>query len=74
MCISIPPKYSTPHAVDFIKGKNAIAIARQLGRGNNFPGESFWARGYFISTIGLDEEMVRHIFKIRKRKMSVMIS
>ena len=51
MCISIPPKYSVSHAVGFIKGKSAIAIARQLGGGNNFPGESFWARGYFVATV-----------------------
>lgn len=54
MCISIPLKYSVSHVVGFIKGKSAIAIARQLGRGRNFTGESFWARGYFVSTVGLD--------------------
>ena len=59
MCISIPPKYSVSHVVGFIKGKSAIAIARQLGRRKNFTGENFWARGYFVSTVGLDEEMVR---------------
>jgi putative transposase len=74
MCISIPPKYLVSHVVGFIKGKNAIAIAHQLGRGRNFTGESFWAHGYFVSTVGLDEEMVRRTFRIRKRKMNVMIS
>ena len=59
MCISIPPKYLVSHVVGFIKGKSAIAIARQLGRRKNFTGENFWARGYFVSTVGLDEEMVR---------------
>ena len=59
MCISIPPKYSVSHVVGFIKGKSVIAIARQLGRRRNFTGENFWARGYFVSTVGLDEEMVR---------------
>ena len=59
MCISIPPKYLVSHVVGFIKGKSAIAIARQLGRRRNFTGENFWARGYFVSTVGLDEEMVR---------------
>ena len=73
MCISIPPKYSAPHAVGFIKGKSAIAIARQLGGGNNFPGESFWARGYFVSMVGLDEERARRISEIRKWKMRAMI-
>ena len=59
MCISIPLKYSVSHVVGFIKGKSEITIARQLGRGRNFTGQSFWARGYFVSTVGLDEEMVR---------------
>ncbi len=46
--------------VGYLKGKSAIAIARQFkGRQGNFNGEPFWARGYFVSTVGLDEEMVR---------------
>ena len=60
MCISIPPKYSVSNIVGFIKGKSAIGIARKFqGRSRNFTGENFWARGYFVSTVGLDEEMVR---------------
>ena len=60
MCISIPPKYSVSYIVGFIKGKSAIGIARRFaGRSKNFTGENFWARGYFVSTVGLDEEMVR---------------
>ncbi|WP_249027580.1 transposase, partial [Xanthomonas theicola] len=44
----------------YIKGKSAIMIARQFGgRERNFTGENFWARGYFVSTVGLDEAMVR---------------
>ena len=59
MCISIPPKYSVSNLVGYLKGKSAIAIARQFkGRQRNFTGESFWARGYFVSTVGLDEEVV----------------
>ena len=57
MCISIPPKYSVSYIVGFIKGKGAIGIARRFaGRSKNFTGENFWARGYFVSTVGLDEE------------------
>ena len=67
MCISIPPKYSVSHVVGFIKGKSAIAIARQSGRRKNFKGENFWARGYFVSTVGLDEEMVRAYIRDQKR-------
>ena len=59
MCVSIPPKYAVSNVVGYIKGKSAIAIARQLGRKQNFTGEVFWARGYFVSTVGLDEAMVR---------------
>ncbi|MBI3726836.1 MAG: IS200/IS605 family transposase, partial [Burkholderiales bacterium] len=60
MCLSVPPKYSVSNVVGFMKGKSAISIARHFGgRQRNFTGEVFWARGYFVSTVGLDEEMVR---------------
>ncbi|MBN4079367.1 IS200/IS605 family transposase [Beggiatoa alba] len=60
LCISIPPKYAVSNVVGYLKGKSAIQIARQFGgRKRNFTGESFWARGYFVSTVGLDEEMVK---------------
>lgn len=59
MCISIPPKHSVSYVVGYIKGKSAISIARRfMGKTKNFTGENFWARGYFVSTVGLDEEMV----------------
>ena len=62
--ISIPPKYSVSQAVGFIKGKSAIAIARNyMGRRKNFTGQSFWARGYYISTVGKYEEAVREYIK-----------
>jgi len=60
MCISIPPNYAVSNVVGYIKGKSTISIARNfMGRKRNFTGESFWARGYFVSTIGLDEEPVK---------------
>ena len=60
MCISIPPKIAVSNVVGYIKGKSAITIARKfMGRARNFTGEVFWARGYFVSTVGLDEETVR---------------
>ena len=60
ICISIPPKYAVSRVVGYLKGKSAIQIARNFGgRHRNFTGENFWARGYFVSTVGLDEEMVR---------------
>ena len=69
MCISIPPKYAVSNVVGFIKGKSAISIARNfLGRKRNFTGESFWARGYFVSTVGLDEDMVREYIRNQERE------
>ena len=60
MCMSIPPKHAVSGVVGFMKGKSAIAIARQfMGKRRNYSGESFWARGYYVSTVGLDEGMVR---------------
>ena len=60
MCISIPPKVAVANVVGYMKGKSAITIARKfMGRARNFTGEVFWARGYFVSTVGLDEDMVR---------------
>ena len=60
LCLSIPPKYSVANTAGFLKGKSAIRIHREyLGRARNFTGFHFWARGYCVSTIGLDEEAVR---------------
>jgi putative transposase len=60
MCLSIPPKHAVSNVVGYIKGKSAITIARRFGgRARNFTGEVFWARGYFVSTVGIDEEKVR---------------
>ena len=60
MLIAIPPKYAVSEVVGYIKGKSAIAIARTyLGKRQNFTGQNFWARGYFVSTVGRDEEMIR---------------
>ena len=60
MLISIPPKYAVAQVIGFIKGKSAIHIARTVGgRQKNFTGEHFWARGYFVSTVGRDEKTIR---------------
>ena len=64
MLISIPPKYAVAQVIGFIKGKSAIHIARTYGgRRRNFAGQSFWARGYFVSTAGRDEEAVREYIR-----------
>ena len=58
--ISIPPKYAVYQIVGYIKGKSAIAVARQFsGRKQNFQGEQFWARGYAVSTVGFEEGEIR---------------
>ena len=64
MMISIPPKYSVAQVVGYIKGKSAIHIARNyLKRGRNVRGQHFWARGYFVSTVGRDEEVIRRYIR-----------
>lgn len=64
MLLSIPPKYSVANVVGFIKGKSAIYIARHyIGRKRNFVGQHFWARGYFVSTVGRDEEVIRRYIR-----------
>ncbi|SDW43461.1 IS200/IS605 family transposase [Nitrosomonas communis] len=69
ICISILPKYSVSYVVGYIKGKSAISIARKfMGKSRNFTGESFWARGHFVSTVGLDEEMVREYIRHQEKE------
>ncbi len=59
MLISIPPKYSVAQTIGFLKGKSTIHIARRLRNKRNVRGVHFWARGYFVSTVGRDESIVR---------------
>jgi putative transposase len=60
MLLSVPPKYAVSQVVGFIKGKSAIHLARVYGeRKRNFVGQHFWARGYFVSTVGVDEAVIR---------------
>lgn len=60
MLLRIPPKYAVSQVVGYIKGKSAIHLARVYGeRKRSFVGQSFWARGYFVTTVGRDEEMIR---------------
>jgi putative transposase len=64
MMISIPPKHAVSQVVGYIKGKSAIHIARQYSeRKRNFIGQHFWARGYFVSTVGRDEEVIREYIR-----------
>ena len=67
MLLSIPPKYAVAQVVGYLKGKSAIYIARTYGgRQRNFVGEHFWARGYFVSTVGHDEEAVRRYIQAQE--------
>ncbi len=64
MMLSIPPKYAVSQVVGFMKGKSAIHIARTFGeRKRNFAGQHFWARGFFVSTVGRDEEVIRQYIR-----------
>ncbi len=60
MCVAIPPKYSVSTIVGYLKGKSAIIIFEKYSRlKKNFRGHSFWARGYYVNTVGLNEEQIR---------------
>ena len=64
MMISIPPKYAVSQVIGYIKGKSAIHLARVYGeRRRNYVGQHFWARGYFVSTVGRDEAVIRDYIK-----------
>ncbi len=69
MCISIPPKYAVSEVIGYLKGKSAIAVARQYsGCKKNFNGEHFWARGYAVSTVGHDEAQIRDYIRRQERQ------
>ena len=64
MMISIPPKYAVSQVVGYIKGKSAIHLARVYGeKKRNFVGQHFWARGFFVSTVGRDEKVIRNYIR-----------
>ena len=69
MLISIPPKYKVSEVIGFIKGKSAIQIARQfMNREKNFTGYHFWARGYFVTTVGHNEEATRKYIQTQDQR------
>ena len=69
MLIAIPPKYAVAQVVGFIKGKSAIHLARVYGeRKRNFVGQHFWARGYFVSTVGRDEGLIREYMRKQEQE------
>ena len=69
MLLSIPPKHAVADVIGYIKGKSAIHIAREFaGRPRNFVGQHFWARGYFVSTVGRDEQAIRAYIQAQERE------
>ena len=69
MLLSVPPKYAVAQVVGYIKGKSAIHIARvYAGRRRNFVGQHFWARGYWVSTVGRDEASVRRYIQEQEKE------
>ena len=69
MLVLIPPKYAVSSVAGYIKGKSAIHIARTYGeRKRNFAGQHFWAHGYFVSTVGRDEAMIRDYIRHQEKE------
>jgi REP-associated tyrosine transposase len=69
MLISIPPKYAVSQVVGYIKRKSAIHLARVYGeRKRSFVGQHFWARGFFVSTVGRDETLVREYIRNQEQE------
>ncbi|WP_272698860.1 IS200/IS605 family transposase [Desulfovibrio sp. Fe33] len=73
MYIAIPPKYSVSKVVEYIKGKSAIHIAREAeGRAKVFAGQSFWAHGYYVTTVGRDEKVIREYIRRQEHETKRM--
>ena len=69
MVVSIPPKYSVSMIVGFMKGKSAIRVHQEFARQyKNYYGKHFWSRGYFVSTVGIDEERVREYVRRQEKQ------
>ena len=72
MCLSVPPKFSIAFVIGFLKGKSAIRIHRDLLKANRTKGLHFWARGYCVSTVGLDEETIRKYIREQEKNEKQM--
>ena len=68
MLIKIPPKYSVSHIVGYLKGKSALHIAQRYAKRRQYRGYHFWSRGYFVSTVGLDEEVVKAYIREQEKE------
>ena len=67
MCLSVPAKFSVARTIGFLKGKSAVRVHRQLLHEHRVTGLSFWAVGYCVSTVGLDEETIRRYIQEQER-------
>ena len=67
MCLSVPPKFSIAHTIGFLKGKSAVRIHRELLGERRMTGLHFWATGYCVSTVGLDETKVRQYIRDQEK-------
>ena len=70
MCLSVPPKFSIAFVIGFLKGKSAIRIHRDLLKNNRSTGKHFWSRGYCVSTVGLDEAVIRQYIREQEKRES----
>ena len=68
MCLSIPPKYSVAHAIGKLKGKSAILVNQRFGRSKNVMGFRFWSRGYCVSTVGLEQAVIRRYIRTQEER------
>jgi putative transposase len=72
LCLSIPPKYSVSTVLGYLKGKSSMILFEQYSKlKKNFKGHSFWARGYYVSTVGLDEAKVRKYIRDQELNESI---
>ena len=67
MCLGIPPKYSVAFVIGFLKGKSAVRIHRQLLHEKRLWGMHFWAVGYCVSTVGLNEDQIRQYIREQEK-------
>lgn len=68
MCLGIPPKFSVAHTIGKLKGKSTILLHQKYGRKRNFIGLKFWSRGYCVSTVGLDEAVIRNYIRTQDER------
>ena len=64
MYISVPPKYSPSHVMKILKGKSAERLGREFPElRKQYWGMHIWARGYFVSTVGIDRDIIKNYVK-----------